>query len=237
MTRILVNMTSETDLGYYASPISTAPSILHFTNGTLAKSLHNFQRGGVDATVTGAPTLNTDSILLTDNTNYLTTSMSDTASMTFLVIAKTVSLGTTGVMIFGNHGSTGTGFGHSLYIRSSGTTLAATRYNTSTSANSSSSTSLTGNVPSTWSLYVCEIRSDGTYFRNLTQNLTSSNTFNGTRTLLAGKVRIGANYTSTYDGQSQVLALVGYNSSLSEADIQIWVSRLRKYATSKGISV
>lgn len=241
MTRIFVNSTGEKDDGYYSAPATIGLSAIHFTVDSLAKAVHNFMYGGTDATVTGTPTFSSTGATFTDNVSYLTTDVSETENMTVFVIAKLADAGTSGAMLYGNYAApnAGTGFGTSLFM-SSETTIAfgSTRQNPSTNAITSAQAVINSNTNTSWGLYVGESKSTGNFLRNVTNGLTGKYTsIPGNRIMLSAKGRIGADYGATFDGQSNILAVVVHNASLSEVEIQQWIARLRKYAASRGITV
>ena len=156
--------------------------------------------------------------------------------MTIFVIGKLVNVGKTGACLFATHGF-GSGFGVQLFMTSTGLGFGAARYSTETSENVSGIAVINSNVNTDWSLYVCEIRADGNYVRNITKLTQASYAQTYARVLTGAKCRIGANYSSTYDGQTNILAVVAHNTSLSEVEIQKWIVSLRKYAASRGITV
>jgi len=236
MTRIFVNGTGEADNSYYAAPVETGLSAIHFTVDSLAKAVHNFLYNGTDAAVTGTPSFNSSGGIFTDNTSYLTTAFSETTEMTFFVIGKLVSVGTTGACFFSNGGAQAGVFGTNLYATATtGITFSSTRNNAGT--NTSAGASISGNVNTNWALYVCQATATGNTVRNITTGASANNNLGSTKVISSGQIRIGANYTSTYDGQTQVLAYIGHNAALTEAEIQQWITRLRKYAAGRGITI
>lgn len=231
-------------LGFIA-PVADGLVAWFMTGG--ANALKNYAPGGADATIVGAPDIQPGFVSLKGATNFLQTSVPETAAMTLIAVARTSDTFVDGAhqpVFAGNYVSTGVG-GLMIYG------------NPATGGAAPPASRLTGmsvydNNGSTVLLQPFVAAADATAWRALSMEV-SNTTDPVTRDLTNGLIgttprlyprkianetfRIGSARGASYQGVCDVAAFVAYNRVLTADERGRVYARLKSTLAKRGITV
>lgn len=166
-----------------------------------------------------------------DGANYIDTGVDETLATTLFVVFREASSNSVGV--FGNYGSPTT-VGTSLFVSSGSTTMSL---NTGRIGGTGGVVTV-GSDTSGWGIYSARIPATGqATLRNHVSGSASTSGASTDRELNGvGPLRIGALYSASFTGGSQVFAALQYSSDLTVAETLVVGTHLRQMAEAAGLT-
>lgn len=207
--------------------------------------------GKADAELLGAPVAYTTHGRFKGLSNYLKTSIADSAGMTLIAVGKAVNPvgnepgggpnapfyvgGFTGTSI--DPAFPGAGYGVSLYHGSpAGLVGNAGRVNAGGTAPTSGAVTITNDVPGEWGIRAVRADANLTSAFNLTRGLKLDGTLLTPRVLGDNKIRIGG-ASSTFSAEVDISAVAIYSVALTDAEINQVAAVMRTRMRRLGITV
>ncbi len=206
----------------------------------------NFVEGKPNARVVGTPDVSRASVRFKGNTDYLVTSIAETADFTFYIICKSgdaleVNGNTTKPCYLGNdYINVDTQQVAGIVLRSSsnatsdGLVMTVPRSDGTTLDNGT--VWFRGHDHAKWSLIWGRCKGMVTELHNVTQNLSSVTTFNQPRQLNSNKLLIGSGHPS-YTGHSDISRTVWVSRAHGDSEVQQMIEFMRAQAAARGITV